>query len=221
MVDFVSGENYCLTDLQEIVRILRSPEGCPWDKEQTHESVRSALLEEGLEAIDAIERSDDAALCEELGDVLLQVLFHTQIALERSAFTLDDVINGISRKLVYRHPHVFGDTQADSSEQVLKNWESLKQTEKHFSTRTEALEAVPVSFPALLRADKLVSRAAKAGYSQPAEPLGEDAVGRALMDIVRRARAGHAEPELALAGECKRFIREFEAWERAQAGTGQ
>lgn len=216
MVDFVCGEQPGLDKLCEIVRILRSPEGCPWDREQDHRSLRSAMLEEAHEAVDAIDSGEAAALCEELGDVLLQVVFHSRLAEETGSFTLNDVIGTVCAKLIQRHPHVFGETRVDGSEQVLRNWDSIKRAEKSFATKADALRGVPRSFPALLRADKLITRAARAGYTEapgPTEPLTEPEAGELLWEAVRRVHAAGADPELALHRRLERLIDDFETWE--------
>ena len=142
MVDFQCKERYDYPDLLEIMRLLRGPGGCPWDAEQTHESIRRSFLEEAYEAVDAIDRADRTALCEELGDVLLQVVFHAELEREQGGFTMDDVVDGICRKLIYRHPHVFGTVRAENSEQVLTNWEALKRAEKGQATTADAVDAV-------------------------------------------------------------------------------
>ena len=130
MVDFIYGNPHDLNELLEIFRVLRSPEGCPWDREQTHESIRENLLEESREVIDAINSGDDINLREELGDLLLQVIFHSQIASERGAFTFDDVVQTLADKLIFRHGHVFGENKASSPEEALKSWNEAKKREK-------------------------------------------------------------------------------------------
>ncbi len=157
-------EKYSVEDLRDIVKILREPGGCPWDAEQTHKSIRRDLLEEAYEVADAIDTDDDVALCEELGDLLLQVIFHAQIAAEEKSFTLDEVADGICKKLILRHPHVFGDVVAETPEEVLNNWDAIKRDEKSQTTFTDTLESVPRAFPALMRAAKVQKRAAKAGF---------------------------------------------------------
>ena len=151
MVHFEYAHAYGVEDLKRIVKILRSPEGCPWDREQTHESIRSNFLEETHEAIEAINNGDVPALREELGDVLMQVTLHTQIATELGEFTFDDVVDEVCRKLIVRHPHVFGNVQADTSEQVLANWEVIKSEEKERVTVTDKLRAIPPMLPALMQ----------------------------------------------------------------------
>ena len=165
MVDFQCKSRYGWEDFLEIMRLLRSPGGCPWDAEQTHQSIRRNFLEETYEVLDALDRDDPHAMCEELGDVLMQVVFHAQIEKELGRFTMDDVVNEIAQKMVFRHPHVFGGSmQADTSEQVLVNWEVLKRREKDQRSTADAIEAIPHTLPALWRAEKTASKTAKAGF---------------------------------------------------------
>ncbi|MCS7311103.1 MAG: nucleoside triphosphate pyrophosphohydrolase, partial [Armatimonadetes bacterium] len=147
--------------LVEIVAILRSPEGCPWDREQTHESLKPFVVEEAYEVIDAIDSGDPERLCEELGDLLLQVMLHSQLARERGAFDIEQVIQRLNDKLVQRHPHVFGDIALENAEQVLRNWDRLKREQK---AHASILEGIPRSMPALLRALEVSKRAARAGF---------------------------------------------------------
>ena len=164
MVDFQCKRRYGWADFLEIMRLLRAPGGCPWDAEQTHGSIRRNFLEETYEVLDALDRDDPHGMCEELGDILMQVALHTQMEAERGRFTMGDVVDGVSKKLVYRHPHVFGGTRADTAEEVLVNWEALKRTEKGQRSTTDAIEAVPHTLPALWRAEKIGSKTAKAGF---------------------------------------------------------
>lgn len=164
MVDFQCKRRYGWEDFLEIMRLLRAPGGCPWDAEQTHGSIRRNFLEETYEALDAIDRDDPADMCEELGDVLMQVAFHAQIETERERFTMGDVVDGVARKLVYRHPHVFGTVEVADSREVLANWEALKRKEKAQATTADAIESVPHTLPALWRAEKISSKTAKAGF---------------------------------------------------------
>ena len=161
---FQFKENYDINDLVDIVEILRSPDGCPWDKEQDHKSIRRDFLEETYEVIEAINKDDKDLLLEELGDVLLQVVFHTQIEREKGTFDLTDVADGICKKMIERHPHVFGDVSAETSEQVLENWDVIKKQTKSQKTQTESMLSIPREFPALMRADKVQKKAAKVGF---------------------------------------------------------
>ena len=175
-------EKYTTDHLKQIMKILRSPEGCPWDREQTHKSIRNDMLEETYETVDAIDTDDKVAMCEELGDMLLQVIFHSTIAEENGEFTYSDVVDGICRKLILRHPHVFGEGKADTSEQVLDLWDKIKVKEKHQNTVTDTLKSVPRSFPALMRAAKVQKRVKKAGYSLD-NPLDDMRMDKAFADL--------------------------------------
>lgn len=159
-MDFVQKEHYGPQDLVEIVRLLRAPDGCPWDRQQTHASIRMNFIEETYEAAEAIDAGDPEMLREELGDVLLQIALHAQMEDEAGHFDFDSVCDRVCKKLIYRHPHIFGQVKADSAEQVLNNWDELKKKEKHQSTAASNLEAVPVTLPGAMRAAKLQKRAA-------------------------------------------------------------
>ncbi len=184
-----------LSSLIELVEVLRSPEGCPWDREQDHHSIRTDFIEETYEVVEAIDREDAALLCEELGDVLLQIAFHTEIERERGVFTMDDVIAGIVKKMISRHPHVFGDVSVADSAEVLENWDKLKTAEKSRLTLRSTLEAVPRQYPALIRAKKIAKKAEKAGVD-----LGTDeektARLRALADSLADGDGGEREKTL-------------------------
>ncbi len=156
-------ERYNIDDLLEIMALLRSENGCPWDKVQTHESIRTDLIEETYEVCEGIDNNSPEMLREELGDLLLQIVFHSQIEREAGTFTFDDVCNDICQKLVYRHPHVFGEVKVNGSDDVLKNWDMLKKESKKQETYTETLESVPRNFPALLRGEKIWKRISRAG----------------------------------------------------------
>ena len=163
MLDFEFKSRYDINDLLSIMKILRSENGCPWDKVQTHESIRTDLIEECYEVCEGIDRNSPEILREELGDLLMQVVFHAQIETEENHFDFDDVCNDICQKLIYRHPHVFGEVKADTEDEVLKNWDALKKASKNQETYTETLESVPKTFPALLRGEKVCKRASRAG----------------------------------------------------------
>ena len=228
MVDFQCKERYDYADLLQIMKVLRAPGGCPWDGEQTHESIRRDFLEETCEAVEAIDRADMTGLCEELGDVLLQVVFHAQIETEKGGFTMADVVDGICKKLVYRHPHVFGQIQVSGSDEVLVNWDVLKRKEKGQATAADAVDAVASTLPGLWRAEKIQSKAAKAGFVWPdvqgklEEEVGElrqavrdggnvaEELGDVLFAAVKVGRFAGKDSELALHGTCEKFIRRFE-----------
>ena len=161
---FTVKDQYTIGELRTIMAFLRSENGCPWDKVQTHDSIKKNLLEEAYEAIDAIESGDPALMADELGDVLMQVVFHAQMASEQAAFDFDTVVSNICRKLVSRHTHLFGQDQADTPEAVLDNWEKNKLKEKGFASQSQVLVDVPRSLPALQRAFKVQQKAAQVGF---------------------------------------------------------
>lgn len=163
-MDFQEKETYGFADLMEIIRILRAPGGCPWDREQTHKSIRSNFIEETYEAIEAIDNDDKELLREELGDVLLQVALHAEMESEENNFDLSDICDGLCKKLIIRHPHVFGDQSADNSDQALSNWNAVKMQTKNQKTYTEAMQSVSRALPALMRSEKVQSKAHKAGF---------------------------------------------------------
>ncbi len=171
---FLSKESYTFDDLLAIVRYLRSPDGCPWDRAQTHASVRKNLLEEAYEVAEGIDRDDAAILREELGDHLFQALFHAVIEEERGRFTAEDVLTDICRKMIFRHPHIFGGSSADGKEEALSAWEAAKKQEKHQKTVSEALYALPITLPALMYAEKMAGKVARVGFTyDSAKEAGE------------------------------------------------
>lgn len=210
---------YTVDSLLEIMRILRAPDGCPWDKEQTHKSIRNNFLEEAYEAVDAIDTDDTPSLREELGDVLMQVAFHSVMADEEGAFTFEDVVNEVCEKLIYRHPHVFGNTVAETTDKVLENWEALKQLEKNQTSYTDTLRSVPKAFPALMRCSKVLKRAQKADVAFDNDKainslkklLNSDDinVGKALFLLVAISRSRGVDAEEALSAQTERFLNEF------------
>jgi len=232
---------YTLESLLDIMARLRSPEGCPWDREQTHESLRRYLIEEAYEVIDAIEQRDPKALAEELGDVLLQVVFHAQIAKENQQFTMEDVIAAVCEKMIRRHPHVFADTHVNSVADVLTNWEAIKKQEKSHQDRHSLLDGIPRHLPALMRAEKVQSKAAKVGFewdqvdgalAKLNEELTElrqaishkdpqeisDEIGDLFFSLVNVSRYLHVNPEQALNQTTDKFIQRFQYIEdQAQA----
>ena len=235
-LDFIRKEHYNTEDLIRIVALLRAPGGCPWDREQTHQSIRRNFLEETYEALDAIDRDDVPGMKEELGDVLLQVVFHAVMEEERGRFTPDDVVDGIAQKLVFRHAHVFGTAQASDSAQALEGWEAQKKLEKGYTSPADAVEAVPHTLPALWRAEKIVSRSVKAGFNwdsaagaldkldeetaelrqaveagQPVDsPHGiREELGDALFILCKIAQMSGVDPEDALHRACDKYQGRF------------
>ena len=216
----LAKERYDIADLVEIVAILRAPGGCPWDREQTHASLRKGFVEETYEVIEAINKNDRALMREELGDVLLQVVFHAQIEREEGAFDFDDVCDEICKKLIVRHPHVFGDVHAETSAEVLTNWDAIKRRTKKQDTVAEAMEAVPRELPALMRAQKLLHKGAKAGFEQAEAETPDDPVqrlGAQLMALLREADRADVDAEQARSDAADAYLAGFAAWE--QNGT--
>jgi XTP/dITP diphosphohydrolase len=187
-----------LDELIATLERLRAPGGCPWDREQTHESLVRYLVEESAELVEAIEDGSREERIEELGDVLYQVLFHADIAREAGEFTIEDVAANMTRKMVGRHPHVFGDAVAETPEAVMVSWDAIKAVEK--SDRTSVLDGIPPGMPALALAEKVVGRAAKVGVvrSPAAVPATEDELGEQLLAMVTAARDAGLDPERAL-----------------------
>lgn len=207
-----------IRQLLEVMAALRAPDGCPWDREQDHRSLRSHAVEEVYELLDAIEAGDDVEMAEELGDLLLQVVFHAQLARERGVFDFDAVCQHLVDKLVRRHPHVFGSVTVRDVDQVWANWESIKKAEKAGSKheRKSALDGVPRHLPALMRSQKLLKKAAKAGLaSAPSKPRSGDrrAMAAALYELSAQCEAAGWSAEELLRAEVKR--RESE-WRRKE-----
>ena len=242
MINFVRKPQYGYEDLLEIIRLLRSEDGCPWDKAQTHQSIRRGLLEEAYEAAEAIDNDDPVLLKEELGDVLMQVVFHADIESDAGRFTIDDVCDGVVKKLLFRHPHVFGSECEDSPESVPVSWDKLKRQEKGQKTVADSMDSVARSLPGLWRAEKLQSKAASAGFEWPdvqgaLEKLEEEVaelrraveeggdvpeeLGDVLFAAVKVGRFCACDPEDAVNGTCEKFIRRFRAVENGAAAQGR
>lgn len=242
-MEFKEKESYSFDDLVAIMKLLRSPEGCPWDKEQTHNSIRQNFIEETYEAIEAIDTQDTALLKEELGDVLLQVVFHAEMESEKGTFSIDDVCDGICKKLIVRHPHIFSDVQADSSETVLKNWDAIKMKTKSQTTQSEVMHGISKALPSLMRSTKIQQKAAKAGfdwdiadgafekveeellelknaYAQGDRAACEEELGDLLFSVVNVSRFVGADAEQALYQACDKFIERFTAVERLAKESG-
>lgn len=157
-------KSYNFDDLREIMEILRGENGCPWDREQTHQTIRNNFIEEVYEFVEGVDKDDNDIMKEELGDVLLQVVFHSRMAEESDSFNIDDVADGVCKKLIYRHPHIFADTSVKDSNEVLKNWDELKKKEKGQKSASDSVSAVSKALPALVRASKIQAKAAKVGF---------------------------------------------------------
>lgn len=193
-VKFSEKPEYDISDLREIMSLLRSAQGCPWDREQTHETIRSNMLEEAYEAAEAIDLGDRGKLREELGDVLLQVVFHSQIESENGGFDFDGVCDGICKKLIRRHPHVFSDTIADTSEQVLDNWAKIKSGEKGTRTVSEKIDSIAKTLPGLMRGQKIAKILRKSGKEDPGADE-EDEVCALIWQAVKAADRSGADAE--------------------------
>ena len=214
--DFSFKEKYDIQDFLKITKILRAPGGCPWDREQTHYSLVKPMLEEAYEAVDAIEKESTEKLTEELGDVLLQVIFHSIIGEEEGELSFNDVTDRCARKMLSRHTHIFGDAHAENSAEALNNWDEAKLKEKGFKTLREDLNDIPGCFPALMRAGKAAKKIRKGdgvyscdekisdgvgALSEEVSLDNEDTVGAVLYEVCRIAEKNGVDPELAL----KRF----------------
>lgn len=241
MSDFNFKDNYDVYDLVEIVKVLRSENGCPWDKVQTHQSIRKDFLEEVYEVLEAIDMDSVAMLREELGDVLLQVAFHCVIETEKNNFDLNDVADEVCKKLIVRHPHVFGDIKVKDADEVLKNWDSIKKETKGQKTFTETLESVPKVFPALMRGQKLGKRATRAGLestdinevlnslenelgelkksvSENDSKLVEEKLGDLIFNCCSVARVMNLDAEESLQKANDRYIERFRETEKLTQG---
>lgn len=235
---------YSFDEFVDIIRELRSEHGCPWDREQTHESLRECMLEEAYEAVDAINKNDIENLKEELGDVLLQVALHTVIAEETSEFTMDQVTTDISKKMIHRHPHVFSDANAESSSEVLRNWEAIKEKEKKEETVSDGMLRVAEALPALVRATKIQKKAAKVGVEgedtrtvinllktsindiEKESTIGnsshiEGEIGKMLFLITDLSRKLGVNAENSLTNATDKFINRFIGVERLAEGEGK
>ncbi len=235
-------KKYTFQDLIDIMIKLRSDDGCPWDKVQTHQSIRKNFLEETCEVLEAIDNNDAELLKEELGDVLLQVVFHAQMESEVGNFDISDVVNDICQKLIVRHPHIFSDTVATTQTQVLNNWEKIKRQQKGFENKTEYLKAVAKTLPALMRAEKVGSRGSKSGFdfecltdtiSSLEDELAElkvaiangdeqnisEELGDVLLSCVNVSRFLKLDCEECLNKATDKFIDRFEKVERLSGGV--
>lgn len=235
-------KNYGFEDLVTVVEVLRSEIGCPWDREQSHKSIRKDFIEETYEVIEAIDTDDPKLLREELGDVMLQVVFHAQIENEEGRFTIDDVANDICVKLIHRHPHVFGNVVAETSEKVLSNWEQIKSDEKERRTVTDKLRAIPPMLPALMRAEKVGKKASCFDFENREDVMDkvceeiselsdaiaegskehiEEEMGDLLLTVTSLCRKLGVEPEVALNKATDKFIGRFEILEKAVISKGK
>jgi tetrapyrrole methylase family protein/MazG family protein len=242
MASFRRKEKYTLADVVEIVTLLRDPaDGCPWDREQTHASIRQNFLEETYEVLDAIDRDDSALMAEELGDVLLQVALHAEMERQAGRFDIEDVANRLCQKLITRHPHIFGAVEADTSAEVLNNWEAIKRDEKKQRSGLDAINDVPRALPALMRSQKVQKRAGYVGfdYQNVGQALAdlaseldelraavadntniEEELGDLIFAAVNVARFVGADAEQCLERACNKFIGRFALVERMAEQQG-
>lgn len=232
-VNFPPKQRYDIGDLLKIMKLLRGGDGCPWDREQDHHSIRKNFLEETYEVIEAIDKEDPDLLKEELGDVLMQVVFHAQMEDEEGRFNFSDVCDGVCKKLIERHPHVFAEVTVENSKEVLANWDQIKRQTKGQNSTTETLKSVPAVLPALMRSEKVQHRAAKCGFDYPSieyalkdleseiielkEAISEgnqahidEELGDLLFSVVNAARFTKTDAEEALTRSCEKFISRFE-----------
>ena len=237
-------EKYDFNDLLQVMERLRAENGCPWDREQTHESLKIYMIEETYEVLEALDSGNMGKFCNELGDLLLQIVFHAQIAKENGVFDINDVTTEICQKLISRHTHIFGDAKADTAEQVIENWEAIKKKEKQLKSQTGVLKDVPSNLPALMRSYKVQQKAAQVGFDwddiedvfgKVDEEIQElrdvyrsknveritDELGDALFALVNLSRFLKIQPELALTGTVNKFIRRFEYIEQQSAKEGK
>ena len=242
MVNFQYKDHYDIDDFRTIMAILRGEGGCPWDRAQTHESIRRDLLEEAYETVTAIDSGDKDNLREELGDLQMQVLFHAQMEEETGSFTFDDVCDEACKKLIHRHPHVFGKLELDTPEEVLVTWDQVKRQEKAQKSTAQAMDSMARALPALWRAEKIQKKAAKEGFDWPdwrgareklTEELSEldealaagerveEELGDVLAAAVNLARLLKIDPERALNGSSDRFVRRYARMEELAAAGGQ
>ena len=238
----MSKDSYSFDDLRLIVSLLRSKQGCPWDMEQTHKSIRNDFIEETYEVIEAIDTENPELLREELGDVMLQVVFHAQLEDEKNVFDIDDVSNDICKKLIHRHPHVFGDVRVDGSREVLSNWDKIKSEEKGRATYTDKLKAIPPMFPALMRAQKVGKKAScfdfnslEEVYSKIYEEIDEvkeaekhknhdeieEEIGDLLLTVSSLSRKLGINSEEALYKATNKFIERFATVENEAVSMGK
>ena len=241
--NFEFKDNYNFYDLVEIVRCLRAPGGCPWDIEQTHESIKKDFIEETYEVIEAINKNSVPMLREELGDVMMQVVFHSQIETERGSFNIDDVTDEIAKKLIIRHPHVFGNVDVSGVDDVLTNWDAIKRQTKNQKSVSESIDSIPRELPALMRAQKIQSKAAKVGFdwsevdgaldklSEEIDELkqaiasGDEAntfeeLGDLLFSVVNVSRFIDCDSEEALTAASDKFSSRFAVVEKLAAERG-
>ena len=243
MAEFTVKDNYNLDDFIALIDRLRRPDGCPWDAKQTHESLKHNVVEEAWEVVDAIDEGSVEHLREELGDLLMQVIFHASIEKEKGGFDLDAISDEACKKLVHRHPHVFADVKADTPDEVLTNWDAIKRADRGQQSVASVMDGIPRGLPGLMRSEKIQSKAAKLGFDWPEvsgamdklrEEVGElqegidagdvenikEELGDALFSIVNVARFFKLDCEECIHAACAKFIRRFRYLEEHAAAKG-
>lgn len=223
---------YNMTDLNNVMESLLAENGCPWDKVQTHETLKNYLIEESYEVVEAIDNKDSENLCEELGDVLFQIIFHSKLAERENKFDFSDVVNNVTAKMIYRHPHVFANESADTPQDVSKSWEVLKKKEKGYSTKKDVLESIPNALPALIKGDKIVSKATKLGLeninlsnaidnletelqklkerNSSEKTENEEIIGKCFLELIRISKFFKQNAEFSLTNCLKTYINNLE-----------
>lgn len=243
MVEFEFKDKYDINDLTSLIALLRAPGGCPWDREQTHRSIKKNFIEETYEVIEAINKNSTDGLREELGDVLLQIMLHTQMESEAGNFDFNDVCDELCKKLVVRHPYVFGDVKVSNTDEALSSWDAVKQSIKGVKNQSEMMDSIPIELPALMRAQKIQSKAAKAGFdwdniSGAFEKLYEeidelknavdrdcqaeidDELGDVLFSCVNISRFVRTDSEESLKAATDKFVERFKIVERLAKENG-
>lgn len=214
----LNKEKYTFDDLVKIIERLRSPGGCPWDREQTHQSIRSSMIEEAYELVEAIDAGNGEKIADESGDVLLQVVLHAQIGKDNGEYDINDVTDMISKKMIHRHPHVFGEISVKNSDDVLTNWDAIKRADREQKSITDELKGVSAYIPTLIRAKKICKKAKKAGYAYnipSVDANNEEEFGKILFDIAVSAGEKGIDPEVALSGYINKFISNFARYEQS------
>lgn len=210
---------YTFEELVDIIAALRAPDGCPWDREQTHESIRRNVIEEAYEMVEAIDDGNTDKIADESGDVLLQVVLHAQIAKDSGEYDINDVTDAISRKMIHRHPHVFGEATAETAEDVRTKWDEIKREDRSQTSVADELRGVSAYIPSLMRAQKIRKKAVKAGYDHKTDGFNcetEEDFGKLLFDIAAAAGERGIDPEVALFGYINKFIDEFDSFEQSK-----
>lgn len=228
----MKNKKYNMTDLNNVMESLLAENGCPWDKVQTHETLKKYFIEESYEVVEAIDNKDSENLCEELGDVLFQIVFHSKLAERENKFDFSDVVNNVTAKMIYRHPHVFADETADTPQDVSKSWEVLKKKEKGYNTKKDVLESIPNALPALIKGDKIVSKATKLGLENVnltntidnlekelkkikennnlEKTENEEIIGKCFLELIRISKFFKQNSEMSLTKVLKTYINNLE-----------